>query len=63
MLLLLAQGLYNRILKQFNALYRRRAFLHAYCGEGLDDMQLTEVYIPSMLADKCSLWFRAKFVV
>merc|ERR1719466_592298 len=36
------QALFNRILDQFTAMYRRKAFLHWYTGEGMDEMEFTE---------------------
>ncbi|GLH04650.1 Tubulin alpha-1 chain [Gryllus bimaculatus] len=32
----------NRISAQFSAMYRRRAFLHWYLGEGMDEMEFSE---------------------
>ena len=37
------QELFKRIGEQFTAMYRRRAFLHWYTGEGMDEMEFTEV--------------------
>ncbi|CAH1108865.1 unnamed protein product [Psylliodes chrysocephalus] len=34
--------LFNRIITAFSAMYRRRAFLHWYTGEGMDDMEFIE---------------------
>ncbi|PAA53817.1 hypothetical protein BOX15_Mlig014126g1, partial [Macrostomum lignano] len=36
------QELFRRIGTQFSAMYRRRAFLHWYTGEGMDEMEFTE---------------------
>ncbi|XP_011313941.1 tubulin beta chain-like [Fopius arisanus] len=36
------QDLFKRISEQFNAMFRRRAFLHWYTGEGMDEMEFTE---------------------
>jgi tubulin beta len=36
------QELFIRIGDQFTAMFRRRAFLHWYTGEGMDEMEFTE---------------------
>ncbi|GAA6032639.1 hypothetical protein JCM8097_004856 [Rhodosporidiobolus ruineniae] len=36
------QDLFRRTHAQFSALFRRRAFLHWYTGEGMDEMEFTE---------------------
>merc|ERR1712072_1515406 len=36
------QGMFKRISEQFTAMYRRKAFLHWYTGEGMDEMEFTE---------------------
>jgi tubulin beta len=36
------QELFKRISDQFTAMFRRKAFLHWYTGEGMDEMELTE---------------------
>jgi tubulin beta len=36
------QELFKRIGEQFQAMFRRKAFLHWYTGEGMDDMEFTE---------------------
>ena len=36
------QELLSRISKQFTALFRRKAFLHTYTMEGMDEMEFTE---------------------
>ena len=36
------QALFNRILDQFTAMYRRKAFLHWYTGEGMDELEFSE---------------------
>lgn len=36
------QELFKRISDQFTAMFRRKAFLHWYIGEGMDEMELTE---------------------
>ena len=37
------QEIFKRIGEQFAAMFRRKAFLHWYTGEGMDDMEFTEV--------------------
>ncbi|KAJ7357862.1 hypothetical protein OS493_022680 [Desmophyllum pertusum] len=37
------QELFKRIGDQFTAMFRRKAFLHWYTGEGMDEMEFTEV--------------------
>ena len=34
--------LFKRISDQFSAMFRRKAFLHWYTGEGMDEMELEE---------------------
>ncbi len=36
------QELFKRTHQQFAAMFRRRAFLHWYTGEGMDEMEFTE---------------------
>jgi tubulin beta len=36
------QALFKRIGDQFGAMFRRKAFLHWYTGEGMDEMEFTE---------------------
>ncbi|CAH0730890.1 unnamed protein product, partial [Brenthis ino] len=36
------QEIFKRISEQFTAMFRRRAFLHWYTGEGMDEMEFTE---------------------
>ena len=36
------QELFKRISDQFTAMFRRKAFLHWYIGEGMEEMELTE---------------------
>ncbi|ORZ30806.1 tubulin beta polypeptide [Catenaria anguillulae PL171] len=36
------QDLFKRINQQFAAMFRRKAFLHWYTGEGMDEMEFTE---------------------
>lgn len=41
------QELFKRISEQFTAMFRRKAFLHWYTGEGMDEMEFTEVSLVS----------------
>merc|ERR550537_822842 len=36
------QEMFKRVGEQFTAMFRRKAFLHWYTGEGMDEMELTE---------------------
>lgn len=36
------QELFQRVGTQFSAMFRRKAFLHWYTGEGMDEMEFTE---------------------
>ncbi|KAM7536813.1 hypothetical protein Aperf_G00000083641 [Anoplocephala perfoliata] len=36
------QDLFKRVSDQFTAMFRRKAFLHWYTGEGMDEMEFTE---------------------
>jgi tubulin beta len=36
------QELFKRISDQFSAMFKRKAFLHWYLGEGMDEMEFTE---------------------
>merc|ERR1711977_685502 len=36
------QEMFKRISEQFTAMFRRKAFLHWYTGEGMDEMEFTE---------------------
>merc|ERR1712083_157542 len=46
------QEIFKRIAEQFTAMFRRKAFLHWYTGEGMDEMEFTEA--ESNLNDLCS---------
>merc|ERR1712006_63064 len=35
-------GMFKRVGEQFTAMFRRKAFLHWYTGEGMDEMEFTE---------------------
>ena len=35
------QELFKRVSEQFTAMFRRKAFLHWYTGEGMDEMEFT----------------------
>ncbi|CAF1514772.1 unnamed protein product, partial [Adineta steineri] len=34
--------LWKRVAEQFTAMFRRKAFLHWYTGEGMDEIEFTE---------------------
>ena len=36
------QELFRRISEQFTAMFRRKAFLHWYLGEGMDELEFSE---------------------
>ncbi|XP_022841485.1 tubulin beta-2 chain-like [Olea europaea var. sylvestris] len=36
------QEMFRRVSEQFNSMFRRKAFLHWYTGEGMDEMEFTE---------------------
>ncbi|KAK6925371.1 hypothetical protein RJ641_009697 [Dillenia turbinata] len=36
------QEMLRRVSEQFTAMFRRKAFLHWYTGEGMDEMEFTE---------------------
>ena len=38
----LQKELFKRVSDQFTAMFRRKAFLHWYTGEGMDEMEFTE---------------------
>ena len=40
--ILMFQELFKRVSEQFTAMFRRKAFLHWYTGEGMDEMEFTE---------------------
>merc|ERR1719373_1364410 len=46
------QELFKRISEQFTAMFRRKAFLHWYTGEGMDEMEFTEA--ESNISQQCS---------
>merc|ERR1712224_169731 len=36
------QDMFKRVAEQFTGMFRRKAFLHWYTGEGMDEMEFTE---------------------
>lgn len=36
------QEMFKRVSEQFGKLFKRKAFLHLYTGEGMDEMEFTE---------------------
>ena len=51
------QELFKRISEQFTAMFRRKAFLHWYTGEGMDEMEFTEVSVCNIYLDVLYLSF------
>ena len=43
------QEMFKRFAEQFTVMFRRKAFLHWYTGEGMDEIEFTEV--ESILSD------------
>jgi len=37
------QEIFARVGEQFSAMFRRKAFIHWYTGEGMDEMEFSEV--------------------
>ena len=55
------QEIFRRIGEQFAAMFRRKAFLHWYTGEGMDEMEFTEAESNMhgniiLLTSKCKLY-------
>jgi tubulin beta len=48
------QELFKRVAEQFSAMFRRKAFLHWYTGEGMDEMEFTEAESVSKSANFCA---------
>jgi hypothetical protein len=44
------QEVMKRVAEQFTSMFRRKAFLHWYTGEGMDEMEFTEVRHAARLA-------------
>jgi tubulin beta len=38
------QEVFKRVGEQFTAMFRRKAFIHWYTGEGMDEMEFSEVF-------------------
>ena len=38
----LSEEMFKRVAEYFTAMFRRKAFLHWYTGEGMDEMEFTE---------------------
>merc|ERR1719387_1370206 len=38
------QEMFKRVAEQFTGMFRRKAFLHWYTGEGMDEMQFTGMF-------------------
>ena len=59
------QELFKRISEQFTAMFRRKAFLHWYTGEGMDEMEFTEVktcYLVNQLSSTVTAELGVTFV-
>ena len=39
------QSLFKRIGDQFSAMYRRKAFVHWYTGEGMDELEFVSDFV------------------
>jgi tubulin beta len=50
---------FKRSHAQFRSLFRRKAFLHWYTGEGMDEMEFTEA--EGNLADLCNEYDSCEF--
>jgi len=46
------QQTFKRVADQFTLMFRRKAFLHWYTGEGMDEMEFTEA--EANMHDLCS---------
>ena len=44
------QDMFKRVAEQFTAMFRRKAFLHWYTGEGMDEMEFTEAEVIFLLS-------------
>ena len=56
------QELFKRISEQFTAMFRRKAFLHWYTGEGMDEMEFTEAE-SNMNGNQCFIFSKCTFRV
>merc|ERR1712078_96578 len=45
------QEMFKRVAEQFTGMFRRKAFLHWYTGEGMDEMEFTEAESKSFMLD------------
>ena len=50
------QELFSRIGEQFGAMFRRKAFLHWYTGEGMDELEFTEVSFCFSCGEGAGTW-------
>ena len=46
------QEMFKRVAEYFTAMFRRKAFLHWYTGEGMDEMEFTEAGEEEQLGGK-----------
>ena len=56
------QELFKRISEQFTAMFRRKAFLHWYTGEGMDEMEFTEAE-SNMNGKLWSFWLKVNIKI
>ena len=54
------QELFKRISEQFTAMFRRKAFLHWYTGEGMDEMEFTGIFTPLTHIFNALSYFRGR---
>ena len=52
------QELFKRVSEQFTAMFRRKAFLHWYTGEGMDEMEFTGAFQRYFLKWKLVIFWR-----
>lgn len=49
------QELFKRISEQFTAMFRRKAFLHWYTGEGMDEMVCLSIFVKIEVMYMCTV--------
>jgi hypothetical protein len=54
------QELFKRINEQFTAMFRRKAFLHWYTGEGMDEMEFCEVRTRLSISVASQSWMKPR---
>ena len=59
------QEIVKRVAEQFTAMFRRKAFLHWYTGEGMDEMEFTEAESNmndlGLVTPRSGIWFSVRF--